>query len=87
MQLLSISYPQTLLAAVGQGAIPIYALPGKRCLLFCSTQGASLSQSTDDAFTANVAMTLTDGMEEVSGGFIRNDGLIDVEITLMPYTN
>lgn len=87
MQLLSIGYPQTLVAAVGAGAIPIYALPGKRCLLFCSTTGASLEQSTDDVFTVNVAMTLTDGMEEVSGGFIRNAGLADVEITLMPYTH
>lgn len=87
MQLLSISYPQTLLAAVGQGAAPIYALPARRCLLFCSTAGATLQQSTDDVFTINIAMTLTDGMEEVSGGFIRNVGNTDVEITLMPYTN
>jgi hypothetical protein len=84
MQLLSIGYPQTLTTG-GAGAPTVYALPGKRCLLFCSTPLASLSQSTDEAFTANIAMTLADGMEEVSGGFIRNDGIADVEITLMPY--
>lgn len=85
MQLLSLSYPQTLVAAAGAVPAPIYALPAKRCLLFCPAAGAALAQSTDAAFTLSVAMTLTDGMEEVSGGFIRNNGAADVLITLMPY--
>lgn len=66
MQLLSIGYPQTLTRNV------IYALPGRRCLLFCDTAGAALEQSNTDVMTADVNMTLTDGQHEVAGGFIRS---------------
>lgn len=83
MQLLSIGYPQTLTGG-GAGVGPTYALPARRCFLFCSTAGATLEQSSDDAFTLSVALTLPDGMEDVSGGFIRNAGAADVEVVLMP---
>lgn len=83
MTLLSIGYPQTLPTG-GAGAPEVFALPARRCFLFCSTAGATLSQSSDDAFTLSVALTLPDGMEDVSGGFIRNDGVADVEVVLMP---
>lgn len=66
MQLLSIGYPQTLTQNV------IYALPARRCLLFCDTAGAALEQSNTAAMTADINLTLTDGQHEVAGGFIRS---------------
>ena len=48
----------------------IYAVPGRRCLLFTDS-GGTLQQSTDVGFTANVALTLSSGQAELAGGFIR----------------
>lgn len=81
MQLLSIGYPQTLTKDV------IYALPAKRCLLFCDTGGVALEQSTNDAMTVDVNMVLTDGMEQIAGGFIRATNVGGAVITLMPYVH
>lgn len=78
MQLLSIGYPQTLTQNV------IYALPGKRCLLFCDTAGAALEQSNTAAMTADVNMTLADGQHEVAGGFIRSTAA-DALVVLKPF--
>lgn len=66
MTLLSIGGPHTLTQNV------IYALPGKRCLLFVDTAGAALEQSNTAVMTADVNMTLVDGQQEVAGGFIRS---------------
>jgi hypothetical protein len=63
---LQIGYPLTLVQNT------IYALPAKRCLLFCDTAGAALELSNTVAFSADVNLTLTDGQHEVAGGFIRS---------------
>lgn len=76
MESLLIAYPQTLVPMV------VYALPHRRCLLFCDTDQVPLQQSTDYAFTVDVAITLIDGMSEVSGGFIRNVSQADVLVCL-----
>lgn len=48
----------------------VYALPGCRTRLF-TTGAPTLQQSNDVAFAANTAVTLTDGMAELAGQFIR----------------
>lgn len=48
-----------------------FALPSKRCLLFTDATTPTIQQSTDVAFTANVAVTLTAGQAELAGAFIR----------------
>ena len=76
MEMLLIAYPQTLVS------MTVYALPDRRCLLFCDTPDASLQQSTDSGFTLDEHIPLVDGMCEVSGGFIRNVGQADVLVCL-----
>ena len=49
----------------------IYALPNRRCLLFCDTAAVTLFQANDLAFTAPVALTLAAGQAEVGGGFLK----------------
>lgn len=49
----------------------IYALPNRRCLLMTDGAAATIQQSTDVAFTANAALTLSSGQAEVAGGFMR----------------
>jgi hypothetical protein len=75
---------EMLLIAVVQTLAPnvIYALPDRRCLLFCDVDRASLQQSTDDVFTLDTHIPLVDGMCEVTGGFIRNVGQADVLVVL-----
>lgn len=67
--------PQTNVLPIGRQATivqnTVYALPARRCLLFCDTGAATFQQSTDLAFTANTALTLASGQAEVGGGFIR----------------
>ena len=77
MQLLSIGYPQTLIKDA------IYALPGRRCLLFVDTAGAALEQSNTAVMTADVNITLVDGQKEVAGGFIRSTAA-DCIVVLKP---
>jgi len=64
-QLLSIGYP----IAIVQNTI--YALPARRVLMFCDGVAPTFQQSSDVAFTANVAVTLTAGQAELAGGFLR----------------
>lgn len=78
MQLISIGYPQLLTQNV------IYALPGRRCRLFCDTAGAALEQSNTAAFSVDINMSLTDGMEDVAGGFIRSTAA-DALVCIKPY--
>jgi hypothetical protein len=77
MELLSIGGPHTLVQNT------IYALPARRCLLFCDTAGAALEQSNTDVMTVDVNLTLTDGQTYVAGGFIRSTGG-NVLVTLRP---
>lgn len=79
MQLLSISYPQTLTQNV------IYALPAKRCLLFSDGVGAAFDVATEETMAVHVGpLTLVDGMHDISGAFIRcTSG--NVRVTLKPY--
>lgn len=49
----------------------VYALPTGRVLLFTDATTPTLQQSTTEAFTANVAVTLTGGQAELAGGFFR----------------
>lgn len=50
----------------------VYALPPVRVLLFCDTATPNLLQSNTSAFTASVAVTLTNGQAELAGGFIQS---------------
>ena len=78
-QLLSIGYPQSIV----QNAI--YALPARRCSLFCDTAAVTLFQSNDIGFTASTALTLTSGQAEVGGGFLKctSAGPVLVELKAM----
>lgn len=49
----------------------IYALPASRVLLFTDAAAPTIQQSNTVAFTANVAVALTNGQMELAGGFIR----------------
>jgi hypothetical protein len=49
----------------------VYALPVIQCTLFTDTATPALQQSNTSAFTANVALTLTNGQVQVVGGFLR----------------
>jgi hypothetical protein len=49
----------------------IFALPASRVRLFSSSAAPAFQQSNDPAFGNNVAVTLTDGMADLAGGFIR----------------
>lgn len=73
---LSIGPVQTLVQNV------VYALPPVRCLLFTDATTPTIQQSTTVGFTANVALSLTNGQAEVSGGFIRCTNLATCNITL-----
>ena len=48
----------------------IYALPARRALFF-HDGSQTFEQSTDVAFTAAKALTLSSGQAEVAGGFMR----------------
>jgi hypothetical protein len=49
----------------------VYALPAQRVLLFTDATTPTIQQSLTEAFTANVAVTLSGGQAELAGGFIR----------------
>lgn len=49
----------------------IYALPPRRVLLFSDAATPTFFQSTTEAFTASIAVVLTNGQAELAGGFIR----------------
>lgn len=48
----------------------IYALPAKRCLLFCADT-ATLTVSNETDFNPSKTLTLTDGQVEVAAAFIQ----------------
>lgn len=60
-----------------------YALPPKRCLLFSDGTAPTFQQSTTEAFTANVAVTLSGGQAELAGGWIRCTNLATVNVRLV----
>lgn len=49
----------------------VYTLPASRVLFFTDATTPTIQQSFDVAFTANVAVTLTNGQAELAGGFIK----------------
>lgn len=49
----------------------VYALPSCRVLLFTDATTPTIQQSLTEAFTANVALTLSSGQSEVAGAFIK----------------
>lgn len=61
----------------------IYALPARRCLLFCDTAAATFEQSSTVAFSLAVALALDANEQiEVGGGFIRcTSGNVNVKLT------
>jgi hypothetical protein len=63
----------------------IYALPARRCLLFCDVAAATFEQSTSLAMTLPVALTLdANEQAEVGGGFIRcTSGNVNVKLSAM----
>ncbi len=54
----------------------IFALPACRVRLFCSNAAPAFQQSNSPTFADNIAVTLTDGMAELAGGFIRQTGFV-----------
>lgn len=60
----------------------VYALPVGRALLFTDGAAPTIQQSTTQAFTANVAVTLAGGQAEVAGGFIRCTNLVTCNVVL-----
>ena len=79
MELLSIGYPQTLTQNT------IYALPGRRTLLFSDGAGAAFDVATEESMAIHIGpLTLADGMHDLSGAFIRcTSG--NVRVTLKPF--
>jgi len=75
-ELISIGPPTTLLQNV------VYALPASRCLLFTDGAAPTFQQSTTLAFTANVAVVLTNGQMELAGGYIRCTNLATCNVIL-----
>jgi hypothetical protein len=49
-----------------------YALPAYVCRLLTDGAAPTLQQSSTEAFTANVAVTLAGGDAVLSGGFVRS---------------
>lgn len=49
----------------------VYALPARRCLMFCDAAGPTFFQSDTVAFTVSVAVTLANGQAELAGGFLK----------------
>ena len=49
----------------------IYALPASRCTVFTDAATPTIQTSTTDVFTANTVVTLTAGVAEVGGAFMR----------------
>lgn len=66
------SIPIGVLTAMTQNVI--FALPVVQVRLFCSDAAPAFQQSNSPTFANNVAVTLTDGMANLAGGFIRATG-------------
>jgi hypothetical protein len=63
----------------------IYALPARRAILFSDATTPTFQLSNTEAFTASVAVTLTNGQAEANGGFIRCTSATPGSITLKPF--
>ena len=63
--LLPVGTSTTLLANV------VYALPAVKTTLFTDAAAPTITQSGTSAFTANSAVTLTNGQAVLAGGYIR----------------
>lgn len=62
----------------------IFALPSSRVRLFCNDAAPAFQQSNDPTFAAgNVAVTLTDGMADLAGGFIRQTGFVGTATVML----
>lgn len=75
-EVLSIGYPIPIVQNT------IYALPSRRVLMFSDAAGPTFFQSNTLAFTVSVAVVLTNGEAELSGGFIRCTSAAPGNITL-----
>ncbi len=49
----------------------IYALPARACIIFCDGTSPTFFQSTTVAFTASIAVTLTNAQATLAGGFLK----------------
>ena len=65
VQLLPVGTPTLMSANVA------YALPAVKTTLFTDAASPTITQSNTQAFTANVAVTLTTGSAVVTGGFVK----------------
>jgi len=78
--------PQAALLADGSLQVmpqnSIFALPPYTCTLMTDGTAPTIQQSTDAAFTANVAVTLSGGQATVAGGFIRQTNLANMNVYL-----
>jgi hypothetical protein len=63
----------------------IYALPSIRVMAFTDGAAPTLQQSSDLAFTANVAVTLTGGQAELNGGFLKMTSATPINLVLKRY--
>jgi hypothetical protein len=57
-----------------------YALPAVKCTLATDATTPTITQSGTQAFTANVAVTLTGGQATLAGGFLKAAGNILVTL-------
>lgn len=57
------------IVAIAQNAI--YVLPARLCVIFCDGTSPTFFQSTTSAFTASVAVTLTNAQASLAGGFLK----------------
>lgn len=59
----------------------IYALPAVQTRLFCETTTAVIQQSNLVAFTTSSAVTLSDGMANLAGAFVRcTSGNVNIKL-------
>lgn len=75
-EVLSIGYPIPIVQNT------IYALPSRRVLLMTDAAGPTFFQSNTVAFTASIAVALTNGQAELAGGFIRCTSAAPGNVTL-----
>lgn len=75
-EVLSIGYPIPVTQNV------VYALPSRRVLLMTDAAGPTFFQSNTQAFTASVAVALTNGQAELAGGFLKCTSAAPGNVTL-----
>lgn len=62
----------------------VFALPARKVRLFTNSAAPALQQSNDITFATNVAVTLTDGMAELAGGFLRATAVGGALVRIVP---